>query len=359
MPAVAIVNCATRTEGTRFDAQTFKMAFRELGCSVTWYQGSDYGRDAALPERDQLVPGAGIPLGTLDMGLNRLWIFPRRLQSIPEDRVLLMDPTLVNVARFHARTAVRIHDLRPLTKFADRVVTTRMFRYALPRLRQVCRVLVPTISTAVDLAERGILSERIRVVPETHLLGVHPEHIKRSLERIQGEGELRVLYVAEDRPFKNIALVLRLAAAFTGKRHDPRIRFTIVSRLRPSTAEAIERAALPNLAILRDPPSMTDVYAVHDVLVYPSLYEGFGRPVIEAMSFGLPIVASRIPPLDDIVGDSGMLLDPGKLADWVEALERLSERTLYLDYAERALHQQESYSPSRFREALAAALNGW
>ena len=60
-------------------------------------------------------------------------------------------------------------------------------------------------------------------------------------------------------------------------------------------------------------------------LVYPSLYEGFGLPLVEAMTFGAPIVASAIPSLTEVAGDAAILLNPADAVGWSEAIERIAE----------------------------------
>jgi len=65
------------------------------------------------------------------------------------------------------------------------------------------------------------------------------------------------------------------------------------------------------------------LYAGADLFVYPSLYEGFGLPLLEAMASGLPIVASKTSSIPEVVGDAGILVDPLNLNELGEAVNRL------------------------------------
>jgi glycosyltransferase involved in cell wall biosynthesis len=59
------------------------------------------------------------------------------------------------------------------------------------------------------------------------------------------------------------------------------------------------------------------------MLTYPSRYEGFGLPLLEAMACGLPVVAAAAASIPEVVGDAGVLLDPDDDARWSDAIERL------------------------------------
>ena len=65
------------------------------------------------------------------------------------------------------------------------------------------------------------------------------------------------------------------------------------------------------------------LYRAAIALVYPSLYEGFGLPVLEAMASGTPVIASRAASMPEVLGDAGLLLDPHDRGAWTEAIVRV------------------------------------
>lgn len=353
--SLAIVNGSSPQSGITLSVEPYVEALQSLGHQVTWYQCVDAGQRADTRPGGVTVRGAGIPIESLEMGANRLWVFPRRLRKIPESCVVLSDPTLIRVARFHPHTVVLVHDLLPLTAYADRADARWMFRYLLPRLRAVPRVIVATATMRDELTRRGVPPDRIRVVPYTHRLGTHPDHIDRSVERVRERREVRVLFVGTDRPFKNIDFVLRLAKAMEASQSGVRFVFTLLSRLKPSTWERIGSLRVGNLRVQQNVLSTSPLYEQCDVLVNASLHEGFGRPLMEAMAYGLPIVANRIPPFIEILADSAILLDVGRLPDWVAALESLGDPDVLRQHAQRSLERSAAFSPETFRTRVADA----
>lgn len=65
------------------------------------------------------------------------------------------------------------------------------------------------------------------------------------------------------------------------------------------------------------------LYSGSEVFVYPSLYEGFGLPPLEAMNCGTPVITSKVTSIPEVVGDAGMLIDPNSAAELMDAIEKV------------------------------------
>lgn len=100
-------------------------------------------------------------------------------------------------------------------------------------------------------------------------------------------------------------------------------------------------------------PLLADVVRGAKALLFPSLYEGFGLPALEAMSVGVPVVASRTGSLPEIVGDAGLLVDPYDIDALVRAIRRIERDDAFrAKLAEEGPRQAEHFSFDRFRAAM-------
>jgi glycosyltransferase involved in cell wall biosynthesis len=104
-------------------------------------------------------------------------------------------------------------------------------------------------------------------------------------------------------------------------------------------------------------------YRLAAVFVFPSLYEGFGLPPLEAMASGAPVITSNVSSLPEVVGDAALLIDPLQPAAIADAIARvLTDTALRDDLCRRGLERAQHYSWERsirrvheiYREVLAS-----
>lgn len=176
-------------------------------------------------------------------------------------------------------------------------------------LRQAAELVCDSACTARDLQQMfGIAAETCRVVP----LAVRPTMATLARQRLDApRSDGIVLHVGNNGFYKNRALVLRIFA---------RVDATLAQRLvmaGPEPTLALRRLAdelqvSDRVEWLLDPDDyvLADYYRRAAVLLFPSLYEGFGWPVLEAMAFGLPVVASDAGSLAEVVGNSAECIPP-------------------------------------------------
>ena len=139
-----------------------------------------------------------------------------------------------------------------------------------------------------------------------------------------------VLYVGSERPRKNLVCLLRAFAAI--KDRGPRFASLRLLKVgsagrsdgfRTATLEEARRLGIDDDIDFVDNVSDQDLAVIYSnaiALVYPSLYEGFGLPVVEAMACGCPVVTSNISSLPEVAGSAALLVDPNDPAGFAEAL---------------------------------------
>jgi len=163
---------------------------------------------------------------------------------------------------------------------------------------------------AVSEATRSDLVHFYRI-PKERLTVVH-HGVEPAFSRLdRSHTESYLLCVSTLHPHKNLP---RLIRAYGRAKHDFRL---ILAGLRGFHAEAIERQ-IDEMG-LRDSVQITgwvpreelySLYARAKAFVYPSTFEGFGMPVVEAMAAGIPVACSDIPPLREVAGDAALYFDP-------------------------------------------------
>jgi glycosyltransferase involved in cell wall biosynthesis len=100
------------------------------------------------------------------------------------------------------------------------------------------------------------------------------------------------------------------------------------------------------------------IYAGAQALAFPSLYEGFGLPVLEAMACGAPVVCSNTSSLPEVAGDAALLFDPHDVTAITQALHRLlSDDTLHADLQQRGLDRAATFSWDRVAAETEAVYN--
>jgi glycosyltransferase involved in cell wall biosynthesis len=195
--------------------------------------------------------------------------------------------------------------------------------------RSAARVLTDSAFSAAEIhAAYGIALDRIAVVP----LGVVPRFAEGAAVASDVPVPF-VLHVGDLHPRRNLTVVLDavlalrrrggaaagLALVLAGVDHG------LVAPLQAQAMAAGAPGALAALGVVSD-ARLDALYRDAVALVYPSLYEGFGLPVLEAMSRGTPVVAVRASSVPEVLGDAGVLLDPGDAAGWVASLDAIIEQ---------------------------------
>ena len=358
MKSVALLIGSKHTDGISYGIKAYKKALLDLDFKVTTYRCLDGHPNDGSDNDEVVVKGIGEFFGVVGMGLNRTLIFPRKLSKLTEDIIFLSDPSLLEISKYYKNVILKLHDLRPLTEFRDRISTSLLFRKEVSRLRKLSRIIVTTEYMKNELVRIGVGQDKISIVPEIANFNQDSGHQKRSIERISEKKVVNLLYVATDRPYKNIGFYIHLSKMFLSMQTDLEIKFTLLSNLKKKNMVELNRNHLPNLSVINHVNDIEEIYNRTDILIYPSLYEGFGRPIVEAMRFGIPIIATDIGPFDEIIRDAGFLVAENDVSAWARAIIEMCDPSVYTDKSGKSLKRGNYYSYETLRKSLQAATAG-
>ena len=251
-----------------------------------------------------------------------------------------------------------IHDLSQL-HVEGKYDPLRMFyiRRVLPAMMQkLTRVVSVSESTRRDLVEHaGIRPERIRVAYNgadlSAFTATSGDSARETIARELGIDGPFVLYTARlEHPGKNHVRLLEALSLL--KQRGRLTRKLVLAGSRWNGAEVIE-ARIGELGLSDDVilagfvenRLLPDLYAAADVFVFPSLFEGFGIPLLEAMAAGTPVCAASVSSIPEVVGDAALLFDPCNPADIAVQLDRLlHDAALCADLVARGRVQAQRFS---------------
>ncbi len=214
-----------------------------------------------------------------------------------------------------------LHDLHHLRVPKDSSVAKRAYyrHIILPACRRAAFVLTVSEYSKREIVDWAHISEE-KVINVGN--GIGPPFGLDGPRHAPGYDYL--LYVGSRKPHKNLPRLLR-AFAISGVRKD--VRLVLVSGSSDTALEnEIARLGLSGVALCRTCTSDGELAALYRgalAFVFPSLYEGFGLPPLEAMACGTPVLGSEAAAIPEILADAGLLVDPFNVEEIAEAIRRL------------------------------------
>ena len=291
-----------------------------------------------------------------------LWeqlVQPRVLRRIKAD--LVHGPVFVGPLFTSCPVVVTIHDLSFIRfpymfRPANRLYLTTLTRLSARRARRLIAVSTHAAGEATRLL--GVPPQRVDVVYH----GVDPAFRPFPTDEIAAFRQRRglpdrfVLFVGTLEPRKNL---VRLVEAFARIR-DGRVRLVLAGGKGWlydelfATVEALdlsEEVIFPGYVMSDELPLW---YNAATVLAYPSVYEGFGLPVLEAQACGTPVLTAHASSLPEVAGDAALLVDPCDVEALAAGLHRLlTDETLRRQLRERGLAHAKQFSWPRAAQETA------
>ena len=291
---------------------------------------------------------------------------------------LLHAPVCVSPLLAPCPTVVTIHDLSFIKlpqafRPGNRAYLTLFTRLS---VRKAERIIVVSENTRRDAALLlGIPLERILVIPngvDETFCPQDPDHVA-AFRRQRGIPDRIILFVGTIEPRKNVETLVR-AYALLRQRGNVKHKLVIGGSkgwMYEPLFALVEDLGLETEILFPgflSPQELPLWYSAADLFVYPSLYEGFGLPPIEAMACGTPVITSNASSLPEVVGKAGVMVDPHDVEGWANAMERAlrdaelreSIRSAGLERAQRFSWQRTAQmTMSLYRDILSERRAGY
>ena len=318
------------------------------------------------------LPGARtVPIAESPFSLAQQWTIPGRVHGL--GAAVYHSPYYLMPYRPGVPSVLTVYDLIPLRHPEHSSVRARLlFRWATRLALRAARHVIAITETARQdfMSEFRLPPRRITAIPLAAGTQFRPQGNRAvaALREKYGLPERFVLYVGSNKPHKNL---VGLVAAWSEMIESPGFQanqglarprrlgeapLVIAGAWDERHPEARQLAGeLEEPAILWLGPipeaDLPALYAAATVFVFPSLFEGFGLPVIEAMACGTPVICSNVTSLPEVAGDAAILFDPAQRgggtsrASLRSALERvLHDEALQAELREKGLARAAQFS---------------
>lgn len=303
----------------------------------------------------------------LRYNLSRAWRQRSFSQGCRQKKIDLYHEPNFLAYRCDAPSVITVHDLSwiryPQTHPKERVA--EMNRFFQPGLERASLVLTDSEFVKQELIDLfGTPADRIKSIPLGAEAVFHPrsEHETAMVLHRQGLTHGRyLLAVGTLEPRKNLGVALEayrsLPAAI--REHYPLVlagmKGWLTSSLEKQMAPLVAAGHIKVLGYLQRDELATIISGAL-CLIYPSIYEGFGLPPLEAMASAVPVISSNVSSLPEVVGDSGILIDPTNAQALAQAMMQMVEDPVFRNsLAEKSLARSRLFSWERCVALTAAS----
>jgi glycosyltransferase involved in cell wall biosynthesis len=295
-------------------------------------------------------------------------ILPLQLRHYHID--LLFTPSVAIPVAWRGKKVSVIHDAAPFHPEVIKYPPLRQ-RYVRWMTRYAARhsnVVVAVSETArADLAEHcGVTKEKIVVAPDAVGEEFRPIGDAARLAQVRAKYRLPehfILFLGTIEPGKNLVRLIQAFRRLKLKRPDLPHHLILAGErgwMMQSVEAEIARQPTNDIRFLgfvagADLPAL---YSAADLFVYPSLYEGFGLPLVEAMACGTPVITSNVSAMPEVVGDAAVLVSPDDVASIADAMETvLGDSSLRATLVEAGLVRSRAFRWEETARVIARVFN--
>jgi glycosyltransferase involved in cell wall biosynthesis len=302
----------------------------------------------------------------------RYWNYPNAAKHHSTDLFHVIDHSDGHLAYWLSKTGkpvvVTCHDLINFYQpgnIADQAklpaLSTAIWKYSVRGLRQADQIITVSDHTAKDVNQLlGVPSSQLTTVPngfdsEFSVLSTEAIQTIRQKYQIQPQ-QFCLLHVGSNHPRKNILTVLKVLA--TLKEKGLSVQLLKAGEVFSSEQQRLiaEYQLADSIRYLGKPDKATlvQIYNAADALLSPSLSEGFGITILEAMACGTPVITSNVTSLPEVVGNGGILVSPEDVPAIVQAVCALIQDSAYRQtLIERGFARVKAFSWENTAEQVA------
>jgi glycosyltransferase involved in cell wall biosynthesis len=302
----------------------------------------------------------------------RFWRFPQYVTQQAGDIFHIIDPSEAHIVYWLKKTkkpvVVTCHDL---INFYSRdnlqgsvelpFISRRMWLYAVKGMKQANRVVAVSSMTAKDTTRiLGIEPELISVIPNA------VEAVFQPLPQQETEwfrqkhrvalNTICLLNVGANHPRKNLITILKVIETLN-QRGLPIHFWKVGADFTDEQKAFIHTQQLEHyVSYLGRPDKSTliQIYNAADILIAPSLHEGFGITLLEAMACGIPVISSNASAMPEVVGDAGVLVNPTNVQEIADAICNLHNNSdFYQELVTKGLARAKYFTWEKAAEQIA------
>ncbi len=269
---------------------------------------------------------------------------------------LSLDPFVDQIDLFHASdwthprlkvpTVTTVHDLVFLKH--PQTLPSLIIKTQTRRLRRVIKfadhIIADSMSTKNDLVKTYQFNpDRISVIYLAHANYFKPQP-KTEIDRVKTKYRLSSTYLLSlntQEPRKNLQKIIEAFKAYLVAYPNTTLELVLVGRHGWGQKLTQDHPKIKLLGFVPD-QDLPALYSGAQAFIYPSLYEGFGLPVLEAMACGAPVITSNLSSLPEVAGEAGILINPQNVFELRDAIQKALTRHDFL--SQQSLQQANHFS---------------
>ena len=300
----------------------------------------------------------------------RFYHHPRTVSKLQADVFHIIDHTNGHVAywlkKLDKPVVITCHDLvqyiyPEILKNESRfpALSMAVWQYSVKGTTVADRTVTVSSNTAKDVSHwLNIDPKRIDIVPngvDSEFRVLSPEIVAKVRSQYANPAEFCLLNVGSNHQRKNLSTVLQAVKAIA--QNIPVRLWKLGDDFTTEHKQFIQNNALePYISFLGKPDreALIGFYNAADVLLAPSLYEGFGLTILEAMACGTPVITSDVSSLPEVAGDAAILVEPTDVEAITQGVLRLQQDSIYRhDLIAKGLARCQKFTWKRNAEQIA------